>query len=455
MLKARHWRMGVVEGGLKRDLKTGKLLGGRETFEVNPIKDWLGEKGMGQLMGFSKGAREASSVAGELGLSVGKFAVWGMIAEVILKALGGMFKGAAQNAQSLVRAGADLGSFIPAMSKGLDMFTNTRTAAILYGIKQEEILEAQNKMADGLMFNSAMMKKYTEEGLTGSLTDFMVLAKAAGISGAAAGELAENLMLTGTKADSLSDGFLEMNYQAISAGMNISYMSKILGVLAPVSITVANSSKALYTQIGMFNQAWSNSTDSVIKFLDANPERKAKAFGDAMSQFGQVSAKLADDIPMLLAFSGGKTDPGKDPFGALGEALGKQPTDIAMNYIKKIMEQGGNEKTGLMGVVTMMKQQGATTRGAYTIAAMMQELLSAQQAVAAGDKDAKKREQEANLKLITAANQELGDPMERLVELLQAILGYIKIALVASHPGQWFASPVAGVPQSADGTPKR
>ena len=362
---------------------------------------------------------QGAANAKDMGLGLMKLGIYGAIVDVVLKSLIGGLKGAQENMKFLSNT---MSASSATWGVALDMFGRTRQYAALLGVSSEEVGQALNGLQKNFVWNSIAMEKLGAGGagrVADSVASFIAQAKGAGLSAEAAGELGSSLVLMGGELTNLTDGFAEFHSTLRVTGLTTDYLSNMLSTLAPVSMTSAVAAKDLYSTMGAFSKTFKTSTDPVLKFL--NSAGKQRLMADSMQQFVEISSKLR--MPELLAF-GSKTAPGLSPWKALGESLGKNQsrTNILLNMMNTVMNQTQGGESKRFAVAAMLEGKGASAEQAYVLANMIADYNKAKQQTAATDIAGQKGVEAQALKINAALTQSIGDPMERLIALVQQFM---------------------------------
>ena len=406
-----------AEGGVQKFLDRAKLVQG--------VMSGSTESTGGMLRAFMK----LGNAFGPVGVGVG------LLSALLITGLVGAVRKTFEASKSLT---ASLGFMNAGLHNSVQFGKQTALASALYGVKQEEMSAILKSLSNNMLLTSMATKNMGTiwaNTVGESIGQFMGMAKYAGMSADQAGRLASNLVMLGNTADQLPAAFAKFQVWAGELEMAPDVLMDALGGIAPVSLTSATAARTMINTFASFKKTFKDATDPVGEFIK-NAPGGGKLMGDAMQSFASAAGDLT--TPEMIAMGGGM-NPGTDTWGAIQAALssGNDRFQILTNYLQTVAKGApggtGDKNTAIFMMLT--QRFGIEMSRANTLTGMIVNL-NKEQMKAARNGDVNKTElARKQLQVAAALNGAMEDPMQKLVNLMSALVAQMAALLNIVSPG--------------------
>ena len=391
-------------------------------------------------MAFPKMAASMAGGMGRMAIAGAGVGIVGLIlakiGDAIIKTMkGGLEVNKAFN-RALIESNDGLG-------RNVDLYARAALAGTMYGVTQEEITSGLGELTDAYALNSWSMTRAKDAQATYlsnvavSLTKTIGMAKGLGWTAQQTSAVSAQLAILGAKnekfMENLTGPFAEFVATAKNAGMNVGDFAEVLSALTPVSLYTTDAldrTNKFFVNLGIALRATNMEAGNAIS--------RQVVFSKALKDFGKAAAAI--DLPSLLAFGGGMQAgmPG-GLGGAMKAGMGALKPQVLKDQLKFVMESIGDQGDRVAGASIWMTQQ---LRLPLESSNAIAELLDREmRAGAMSDKQKAElgltngQKQLDSMIETSMASNALKDPMQRVADAIEKILGFLTSGLARSGLG--------------------
>jgi hypothetical protein len=367
-----------------------------------------------------------------------------MVAQFVLNALWGTFKGGIDvmkimNASSIKLTGG--------LMDTTSLFAQMSWAGAKLGASTEDVLTGFKALTGGYAVNRLMLEQLDKEGMSHLNQIAETMGATVGMSkmlGMNAEQTGKFMNALGLMGDSIKNSVTTFKDHATAARVSLLNMNDyvdIMNMLTPSTLLLKDGAQRTKVMLESFGIAIRDKVGSPIMELVRTLPGGMAQITSAIKSFMEISAGI--QMPMAMAFGGGAQMGAADPLAALRKATteGFQP-QILQNYLAAIAQGAATQNEGIFGMATALNKMGMTYQRSLAMAELLVKTQNAMRtATTKGARDQAEKELKG-LEGQAAAAAAIQDPLKYISQLMERLIGMLTTFM--SGPGGLAMSRLSG-----------